>query len=174
MTKVTINCRWSYLKVVAFLILLSVAVLSAGVFFSRSEIERMTGEISKIRSSEAEKSTEIETSYFLFYQYYQYYQIKNYPQQILDIQSYDLESIVSSYYQKSNKNIVKLMSVPQNNLLTEEHNYTLEFPHFNATESTSSTSILDFLSDLKRSLNSNDPKFSVINEHNIGTFIDSY
>lgn len=118
-------------------------------------------------AQESKKSQEIESTYFLFYQYYQYYQIKHYPQQILDIQPYDIDSIVNEYYIKSNENIVKLMSVPQNNLPSISYEYTLEFPHYNTTENTSSTSIIDFLSDLKRALNNNDPTFSIINEHNV-------
>lgn len=90
MTKVTISCRWSYLKGVALLIFLSVTVLSAGVFFGRKEIEHMKEQVATIQSEEEQKSAEIENIYFLFYQYYQYYQIRNYPQQILDIQPYDL------------------------------------------------------------------------------------
>jgi hypothetical protein len=67
-----------------------------------------------------------------------------------------------------------LLTVPQNNLVRYEYEYLLEFPEHNETRTTSSTFILDFLADLKRALNSNDPSFSIANEHNINTYIDAY
>jgi predicted Zn-dependent peptidase len=51
---------------------------------------------------------QIQTIYFLFYQYYQYEQIKRYPDQILQIQPYDVPSIEKEYNKKSNQNIVIL------------------------------------------------------------------
>ena len=54
------------------------------------------------------KEKQIQLTYTLFYQYYQYYQIFNFPQQILDIQPYNVTAIVNEYYKKSNENIVLL------------------------------------------------------------------
>ena len=66
---------------------------------------------------EITKNYEIQTGYLLFYQYFQYYQISNYPQQVLDIQPYDMPSILQSYKEKSTKNIGKLQGMPLNNLI---------------------------------------------------------
>jgi hypothetical protein len=70
--------------------------------------------------------------------------------------------------------VIDLLTAPQNNLVKYEYEYLLEFPEYNETQITSSTFILDFLTDLKRALNSNDPSFSITNEHNINTYIDAY
>lgn len=47
--------------------------------------------------------------YLLYYQYYQYYQVKNYPEQILAIQHYNIPAMAKEYYTKANNNAIAML-----------------------------------------------------------------
>ena len=83
----------------------------------------------------------------MFYQYYQYYQIFTYPQQILDIQPYNMTSLKQSYIQSVNNNIRELNTQILNpDIYTYiQTNKTVQYSNFNSNESSSTMNIYKFL-----------------------------
>jgi len=50
----------------------------------------------------------------------------------------------------------------------------MEYENFNLTKNTSDTSIIDFLSDMKQALYSDNALFTIQNEHNVDLIASSY
>lgn len=83
----------------------------------------------------------------MFYQYYQYYQIFTYPQQILDIQPYNMTRLKQSYIQSVNNNIRELNTQILNPDIYKysQTNKTVQYSNFNSNESSSTMNIYKFL-----------------------------
>lgn len=84
--------------------------------------------------------------HLLYYQYYQYYQIKNYPEQILSIQPYDVPAIIKEYKTKTNENIVSMLPyILSNHASATSETYTKIFSTYVQEETTAAINLVDFL-----------------------------
>lgn len=105
----------SYFNIIIFLLCLIFFL----ILISLTYIKVITQNIGSAFKSQltiiTDTNTLTQTIYLLFYQYYQYYQVKNYPEQVLSIQFYNVPAMVKEYYKKSNENIVILLPYILNN-----------------------------------------------------------
>ena len=168
------NCNTSYLKIIFVMMLLIILPFGGAILFLNVEVGTISNEYKTTTNTTLQRNTDIQTIYLAFYQYYQYYQIKNYPQQVLQIDNYNLTQINDEYYKKTNKDLFILTKSTFNNLIQPNGSYILRYGNFNIPNQISTMSMIDFITDFKRALKSNDPSFSVRNEHIIDVVISSY
>lgn len=86
----------------------------------------------------------------------------------------DYTAIKHEYYAKSNVNIQILAKAFANNFILPTNKYTLLYDKYNKSVVTSPLAMADFLMDVKRSLSSNNPTFSVRNQAAIETILNSF
>lgn len=97
--------------------LLIILPFGGAILFLNVEVGTISNEYKTTTNTTLQRNTDIQTIYLAFYQYYQYYQIKNYPQQILQIDNYNLTQINNEYYKKTNKDLFILTKSTFNNLI---------------------------------------------------------
>lgn len=93
LSRINAKSRISYFKIVVGLMSVAI-ILLIGTIVLVSVDTNTTGEDLHHQLDELNSTNVlIQQFYYLFYQYYQHYQIKNYPEQILSIQYYDVPAI---------------------------------------------------------------------------------
>jgi len=60
------------------------------------------------------------------------------------------------------------------NIIATDIEYTMEYKNFNQTKNTSAISMIDYLSDMKQALYSDNVLFAIQNEHNVDLIVSSY
>lgn len=120
------------------------------IFGSLIYIKLITEEIGKSFEDQLNMTTKTnalaKVIHLLYYQYYQYYQIKNYPEQILSIQPYNVPAIIKEYKAKTSDNIVSMLPyILSNHASSSSEPYTKIFSVYVQEETTSAINLVDFL-----------------------------
>ena len=141
------SVRLGYWKISGILSGVLLAIVGFALLLCKINQDNVITQVTQEIYRQRDRNKLAKITHLLFYQYYQYYQIVTYPQQILDIQPYNMTSLKQSYFQSVNNNIRELNTQILNpDIYTYiQTNKTVQYSNFNSNESSSTMNIYKFL-----------------------------
>ena len=89
----TKSTKITFVKGVFLLVMVLIVILTGSVTFLSIKLSSVSDEFNNILTNRQLIATKTKNIYSLFNQYFQYYQIRNYPEQFLQIQNYNMSKI---------------------------------------------------------------------------------